>query len=243
MSVARFLDQLTALCKQTPGFLGLVLSPPESGGELVLTAVCTARGLPAFAQTLPQSAAQCGPLAGHLAEGGCHTLLYTEPPHLVTLHTLTDDGFSGLRPRDLVIWEWSRSLSNTKKSPRQDTGQLLQYAESHFWVLLYRAALLARQGRLLEAADLCAGLRNELLLPLLSCHNGRPVGSPEHRAGEYAGQLAATHPGLSCESILDALEAGRQIYFALRYELAGPEFIRNEEAELLATDLLAPPPG
>lgn len=239
VSVARFLEQLTLCCKQTSGFLGLVLSPQDNSGELALTAVCTARGLPAFAQALPGAAAQCGPLAGHLAEEGSHILLYAEQPHLVTLSTVVDSEFAGLRPRDLVVWEWNRSLSTAKRGGGQDIGPLLQAAESRFWVQLYRAALLARQNRLLEAADLCAELRNRLLLPLLSSHNSRPAGSPEYRAGEYAGQLAATHPQLGRESILDALEAARQIYFALRYELAGPDFLRNEEAELLATELLA----
>ena len=42
------------------------------------------------------------------------------------------------------------------------------------------------------------------------------------------------------ESIKDALEAARQIYFALRYELATEHFSRQEAVELEATRLLRP---
>ncbi|NLT58543.1 MAG: hypothetical protein GXX99_06230 [Clostridiales bacterium] len=241
MSTVRFLEGFAAHCKKTPGLLGLFLTH-AAGEELLLTAVCTERGLADLARVLPGCAAASGPLVGHLEEEGRQTLLFAQPPHLVTVALLAGRDFYGLGPQDQVVWEWNRGLTNTRR-PRaeQELPELLQWVEERFWVTLYRAALCARQDRRLEAADLCALLRNRMLLPLLSLHNRRHAGAPEHRAGAYAEQLQRTHPALDRERLLDALEAARQIYFALRYELATERFVRCEEAELLATALLEAP--
>ena len=117
---------------------------------------------------------------------------------------------------------------------------LLQRAENTIWLLLAHAARLADQNCLLEAAELTVQIRHRCLLPLLEHINGRFSGSECHRAGNYADQLLLTHPAADAESIKDALEAARQIYFALRYELANENFSRQEAVELEATRLLRP---
>lgn len=231
-----FIERLLEQCKRDSAFLGLLLRPEPHVAELV----CSDRQHEACIRALPALLEACGPLAGLLVEGDLYTVLPDSPPHTVLLRLLPLSRFAGVAQGQL-LWEWNGSLTSARplRDEASEIGSVLQRTERGFWVLLHRAASRARAGEALEAAEDLAALRR-LLVELLSAVNGRREGGSTYRAGNYAAQLKNTLSSGETEQLLDALEAARQVYFSLRYEYASAEFVRCEQAELLATALLAP---
>ncbi|MBQ3077867.1 MAG: hypothetical protein IJC43_08410 [Clostridia bacterium] len=227
-----YLDRMARLCARESGAVAL-LRRPDEGGAVALLLLCTKKSLHDVEAALPRLAAQAGELLSAVPMRGglfCH---YAEPPQLVQLRCRTAEQYIRC-PEDTALWAWRSVLD---EAPRRVNGAaLLQETEDRVWLLILQAVALAEQGEALEAADCLAELRQDCLLPLLELVNRRYSGSQRYRAGNYAAQLACTHPlGLDAESIKDALEAARQIYFALRYELAGEGFVRREQYEEPAT--------
>jgi len=235
-----YIERFTERCKDLPALLGVFATQEDRTDRLLLCVVCSDRGFSSLLSALTRVAARCGTLIGQLPlpEGDAHCFLYEEQPQLVTVRAVAETAFEGLSEQDIVVWEWNNKLSSVRTASPPDVRALLQLAEERVWVEICRAALAAKQGCLFEAVDRCAVIRNTLLLPLLGAYNKRAHGQATYRAGGYAEQLVHTHPHLSEEGVLDALEAMRQMYFAVRYELAFDDFVRNEQAELLATALL-----
>ena len=230
-----FADRLIRLCSREAGLTAL-LGLPAQGGALPFWLLCTEKSFAAMPQTLPRLAAAAGPLVTCAPEGDGLLCLYEEQPRLVLLHPVPSKRYVHTTDASL-LWEWrgevSEALHNPPAAPR-----LLQKVEAVIWLLLARATLLAEDGCLLEAAALTTEIRRRCLLPLLETVNNRYSGSELYRAGNYADQLALTHPAADKESVKDALEAARQISFALRYELADEEFSRLEPLELEVTRML-----
>ena len=226
--------RLARLAARESGLTALFRLPPL-GGALQLWLICTEKGAARREALMVRLAQQLEGLTafGREGEDGLFCLFEEDPPLL--MRALWENGF--VCPREAEpLWEWRpRTVS-----PSPDADGRLQRAENAFWALVIRAVQLADSGELLEAADLTGQIRRDLLLPLLEVHNSRFSGSETYRAGNYAEQLCKTHPSFDRESVLDALEAERQIFFALRYEMAGETFRRCEALELKATRLLLP---
>lgn len=232
-----YATRLTELCSRDPGLTAL-LSLPEQGGAALFWLLCTDGSTASMPQVLPRLAAQAGALVTCADEGEGLLCLYEGEPRMVLLRPLPARQYVST-PDARLLWEWRGEVRELRHDPPV-LSSLLQRAENSIWLLLARAARLAEQDCLLEAAALTVHIRRHCLLPLLEHINGRFSGSECHRAGNYAAQLLLTHPAADRESIKDALEAARQIYFALRYELADENFSRLETIELEATQLLQP---
>jgi hypothetical protein len=226
--------QLARLAARESGLTALFRLPPL-GGAQQLWLLCTEKGAALREALLVRLAKKLEGLTAMAREGedGLLCLFEEEPPLL--MRALCESGF--VYPREAEpLWEWRPRTA----VPDPDATGRLQRAENAFWALVIRTVQLADSGELLEAAALTGQIRRDLLLPLLEAHNNRFAGSETYRAGNYAEQLCKTHPALDRESVLDALEAERQIFFALRYEMAGESFRRSETLELQATRLLLP---
>ena len=232
-----YATRLAALCSREPGLTAL-LSLPAQGDAAVFWLLCTEAGMASMPRVLPRLAADAGALAASAPEGEGLLCLYDGPPRMVLLRPLPANHYVST-PDAALLWEWRGEVRELRHDP-PELAVLLQRAENTIWLLLAHAARLADQNCLLEAAELTVQIRHRCLLPLLEHINGRFSGSECHRAGNYADQLLLTHPAADAESIKDALEAARQIYFALRYELADENFSRQEAVELEATRLLRP---
>ena len=205
--------------------IGLLL---QDGTVPSFQVVCTDRSTSAIAAerlSLAQSAGQL--LACRAASPTSLSCLYGEAPHRIDLVIIGASNFCGAREGDRIIWEWNNALSAAVPTPEQhDLMALLRAAESNFWLLQFEAARRAAAGELILAVDAAAKIRRLYLAPLF------------HAAGIAPSALEATVPACDLRSIYNALVAAGENYFALRYELADDDFIRREEAELLAGEAM-----
>lgn len=219
------ITSLSTACRSRQGIIGLLL---REGTVPSFQIVCTDRSTPAIAAERLAIAQSAGTLLSCRAPSPVSlSCLYGEAPHRIDLAVIGASEFRGVRKGEQIIWEWNNALSAAVPTPdAPDLKVLLRAAENNFWLLQYEAARRAAAGELIEAVDAAAKIRRLYLTPLF------------HAAGIGPSALEATVPACELRSIYNALVAAGENYFALRYELADDDFVRREEAELLAGEAM-----
>lgn len=219
------ITSLSTACRARQGVIGLLL---RDGTVPTFQIVCTDKSSSAIAAerlAIVQSAGQL--LACRAEAPTALSCLYAEPPHRIDLVITGASNFCGVRNGDRIVWEWNNALSAAMPTPEEpDLRALLRAAENSFWLLQFEAARRAAAGELILAVDTAAKIRRLYLTPLYRA------------AGLGPTALKATIPDCEPASIYNALVAAGENYFALRYELADDDFVRREEAELLAGEAM-----
>ncbi len=220
-----FITSLSTACRARQGVIGLLLQDGTVPSFQIVCSDKSAVSVAAERLAIAQSAGLL--LACRAASAVSLSCLYRESPHRIDLVVVGASNFRGLRPGERIVWEWNNALSAAVPTPdTPDIKVLLRAAENNFWLLQYEAARRAAAGELLEAADTAAKIRRLYLTPLFQA------------AGYSRSALEATVPACDLRSLYNALVAAGENYFALRYELADDDFIRGEEAELLAGEAM-----
>ncbi|HWQ50665.1 MAG TPA: hypothetical protein VN369_02575 [Terriglobales bacterium] len=219
------ISSLSTACRAQQGVIGLLL---RDGTVPLFQIVCTDKSASAVAADRLSIAQSAGTLlacrAASSAELSC---LYGEAPHRIDLAVVGASNFRGVRKDERVVWEWNSALSAAVPTPEEfDVKALLRLAENNFWLLQFEAAKRAAAGELTLAVDTTAKIRRLYLAPLF------------HAAGLSPSALEATIPACDLSGIYKALVAAGENYFSLRYELADDDFVRREEAELLAGEAM-----
>jgi len=219
------ITSLSTACRSRQGIIGLLL---QDGTVPSFQIVCTDRSAASIAAerlTIAQSAGAL--LSCRAASPMSLSCLYEEVPHRIDLEIIGASNFRGVRKGDQIVWEWNCALSSAVPTPDvPDLRVLLRTAENNLWLLQYEAAKRAAAGELIEAVDTAAKIRRLYLTPLF------------HAAGLNPSALETTVAACDLRSIYNALVAAGENYFALRYELADDDFVRREEAELLAGEAM-----
>ncbi|MPM30532.1 hypothetical protein SDC9_77082 [bioreactor metagenome] len=219
------ITSLSTACRSRQGIIGLLL---QDGTVPSFQIVCTDRSAPAIAAERLAIAQSAGTLLSCRAASSMSlSCLYGEAPHRIDLVIIGASEFRGVRTDEQIVWEWNSALSAAVPTPDvPDLKVLLRASENNFWLLQFEVAKWAAAGELLQAVDTAAKIRRLYLTPLFQAAHLHPSA------------LEATVPACDIRSIYNALVAAGENYFALRYELADDDFVRREEAELLAGEAM-----
>ncbi len=217
-------DNLIKLAKSSREVVGLVKGADKLP---TFTFVCVDRRKEQFEGNMPTAAKELGQLcAMRVRKDGKISLLYGEPPNFIKINTIGASNFLGIKEGDEILFEWDMSLSLAKVTePTANVAAMLNKCESDLWIMQYEICKNIEMGDLLAAVEILSALRN--ILKRLALITVKETTGIEKVSAE-------------CDktSLLNAVSAASELYFSIRYSYAGEEFIRNEEAEFLATSAL-----
>lgn len=255
---ASVVDRLLAACAADRRFVGVVLGGSTARGEadehsdLDLVVVCQDEDHAATLATMPELAAELGPLLAaftgeHVGEPRLLIALYGPPLLHVDLKLVARRDLAPRVEDGLVLWERDGAVVAGRDGVDAEwPSPSLQWIEDRFWVWTHYGATKIARGELLECLDLLAMIRGTVLGPLVAVRAGvRPQGVRRLEAlvPDAVPALVATlgaHDRDGCEA---ALRAAVALYRELRDDLAGPDLVRRADAERQARALLAPAGG
>jgi hypothetical protein len=146
--------------------------------------------------------------------------LYVQPLLHVDLKLLKPDNLDALVERPTVLWSRDASIQERIcKAEVSWPNKPPEWFEQRFWVWLHYALTKAGRGELYAARVMMSTLTGQILGPMIASAHGkeqRGARRLETLAPEWIPRLNRTVPGVSQDSVLEALGEMVSVYLDLR---------------------------